>query len=251
MVDTITLSLPALDVLGEHLRLDVRRYPFEIPDVADSPAEREDVVRRVWSELETAGLAVNGRPEPEVADALYLMSSSECSIAAAGLLDVRNGQRMAARAVATGEVGVAGVITGRGLQLDFMAPETLPEVCARLLPPAPPGPGRETSVSLGLLRDSEHRSAGGASSGGADSSSEVEEITRLRKYRLGHFVVAGTGGDGSRFRMPTLTWFDTDRGRYTMCYGRSAEGETLVCAPADQRGIAARLGEQLRSVRKD
>ncbi|SFT44197.1 EspG family protein [Actinopolyspora lacussalsi subsp. righensis] len=248
MVDTITLSLPALDVLGEHLRLDVRRYPFEIPDIADSRAEREDVVRRVWSELETAGLAVDGRPEPEVADALYLMSSSETSIAAAGLLDVRNGQRMAARAVATGEVGVAGVITARGLQLDFMAPETLPEVCARLLPPARPGPGRETSVSLRLLRDAEHRSAEGVS-GAADSPSEVEEITRLHKYRLGHFVVAGTGGDGNRFRMPTLTWFDTDRGRYTMCYGRSEEDETLVCAPADQRGIAARLGEQLRSVR--
>ncbi|SDP01937.1 EspG family protein [Actinopolyspora xinjiangensis] len=242
MVDTITLSLPALDVLGEHLRLDVRRYPFEVPEVGESPAERKKLVQRVWGELETSGLAVDGRLEPEVADALYLMSSAEVSIAAAGLLDVRNGHRMAARAVATGEVGVVGVVTRRGLQLDFMAPEALPEACARLLPPAHPGAGRETSVATSPLRNRDGRTA-------SEIPSEVEEITRLHKYRIGHFVVAGTDRADGWVRMPTLAWFDTDRGRYTMRHGGSGEDEVLICSPADQRGVAARLDEQLRSVR--
>lgn len=134
MVDTITLSVPAVDVLGEQLDLDVRQYPFEIPRLGESPEERDRVVRGVHQELAAAGLGGSGRPEPEVEDALYLLSSSEISVAAAGLLDVRSGHRLAARVVATGEVGVVGLIDARGLRMSFMSPDDVAGMCADLLP---------------------------------------------------------------------------------------------------------------------
>jgi hypothetical protein len=242
MVDTITLSIPAVDVLGEQLNLQVRQYPFEIPRVGESPEERDRVVQQVGDELESVGLARSGRPEPEVEDALYLLCSSEVSVAAAGLLDVRTGQRLAARVVATGEVGVVGVIDGRGLRMDFMAPDDLPGVCVDLLPDAPPGAGEPTrAVATGRS---------GQSQAEAEGLRAVEAMTARPKFRIGHYVVTSTDRRGRRGRLPGLTWFDTDRGRYTLAGERSADGlEVLTCAPADKPRIAERIGALLDRAR--
>lgn len=231
MVDTITLSVPAVDVLSEQLNLDVRQYPFEIPRLGDSPEERDRVVREVRQELEAAGLAGSGRPEPEVEDALYLLSSSEISVAAAGLLDVRTGHRLAARVVATGEVGVVGLIDARGLRMSFMAPDDVAGMCADLLPDAPPGGGEPVRAEAGR-RDSEELRALGA-------------ITARPKFRIGHYLVSSARRRGGAGRQSGLTWFDNDRGRYTMLGEPSAGGEVLVCGPADKRRIAGQIGELL------
>ncbi|MCA1228514.1 ESX secretion-associated protein EspG [Saccharopolyspora sp. 6M] len=226
MVDTIALSLPAVDVLGEQLNLDVRQYPFELSRPEESADERARLVRQVWGELEAAGLAADGRPEPEVEDALYLLCGSEVSIAAAGLLDVRTGQRLAARVVATGEVGVVGVLDGRGLRLDFLDPHDLPEVCADLLPQAPTPPGEPVRAER------------------AAHSRALEEITSRHRYRIGHFQVSGgerRGGDPAG-----LAWFDNDLGRFTLLGETTPDGrDVLTCAPADRAAVAERLSEQL------
>ncbi len=235
MVDTITLSVPAVDVLGEQLNLDVRQYPFEIPRFGESPDERARVVRDVWQELEAAGLAGSGRPEPEVEDALYLLSSSEVSVAAAGLLDVRNGHRLAARVVSTGEVGVVGLIDARGLRMSFMAPDDVTGMCADLLPNAPPGGGEPVRADAGR-RDSDEFRALGA-------------ITARPKFRIGHYLVSSARRRGGAGRQPGLTWFDNDRGRYTMLAEPTADGEVLVCGPADKQGVADQIGELLDGAR--
>ncbi|MBA8826656.1 hypothetical protein FHX42_004035 [Saccharopolyspora lacisalsi] len=235
MVDTITLSIPAVDVLGEQLNLGVRQYPFEFPRVGGFPEHREQVVRQVHEELDAAGLAGSGRPEPEVEDALYLLSSSEVSIAAAGLLDVRAGYRLAARVVATGEVGVVAVLTGRGLRMDFMSPDDLPGVCADLLPEAPPGAGEPASVA-------------GAPGTDAEGTRAVEAITSLPKYRLGHYVVANTERR-RRVRLSGPAWFDTDRGRYALSAEQASGQHVLTCAPVDRHGMAERIGSLLEQAR--
>ncbi len=234
MVDTITLSVPAVDVLAAHLNLHVRQYPFEIPRAGAS--ERERVVPRVWEELEASGLATSGRTEPEVEDALYLLCSAEVSIAAAGLLDVRAGHRLAARVVATGEVGVAGVMTRQGLRMDFMAPDDLPAVAADLLPDAPPGAGEVVTAPVEQGPESEPMRAIGA-------------VTGTTKHRLGHFVVTSTGRRGQRARLPGLAWFDTDHGRYTLLGERGEEGETLTCTPVDRGLIATQISGLLDHAR--
>ncbi|MDR7301577.1 ESX secretion-associated protein EspG [Haloactinomyces albus] len=241
MVDTITLSVQAVDVLGEQLNLSIRQYPFEIPRFGASPEERSRVERQVGEELESAGLAKAGRPEPEVEDALYLLSTSEVSIAAAGLLDVRTGQWLAARVVATGEVGVLGLITNRGLRIDFMTPEDLPGVCVDLLPQAPPGTGEAVSATTAPIAAGEgHRDPSGPESDGVRA---VESITGLVRYRLGHYVVTGIDRRGRRARLPGLAWFDTERGRYTLFGDRSPDGAgVLTCTPVDRLGMVNQLG---------
>lgn len=227
MVDTIALSLPAVDVLAEQLNLDVRQYPFELPRAG----EHGRGPGQVFGELEAAGLAAEGRPEPEVEDALYLLCGSELSVAAAGLLDVRSGQRLAARVVATGEVGVVGVLDGRGLRMDFLDPQDMPGVCADLLPPAAAGPGQPVRAE-------------GADAPGAR---ELAEITGRPKSRLGHFLVTGAGRRGGRAGKPELTWFDNDLGRFTLLGETAPDGlESLTCAPADRAALVERIAALLR-----
>lgn len=234
MVDTITLSVPAVDVLGEQLDLDVRQYPFEIPRLGESPEERDRVVRGVHQELAAAGLGGSGRPEPEVEDALYLLSSSEISVAAAGLLDVRSGHRLAARVVATGEVGVVGLIDARGLRMSFMSPDDVAGMCADLLPNAPAGAGEPVRADA-ARRDSEEFRALGA-------------ITARPKFRIGHYLVSSARRRGGAHQ-PGLTWFDNDLGRYTMRAEPTAGGDLLVCGPADKQRIAGQVGELLDGAR--
>ncbi|WP_433871097.1 ESX secretion-associated protein EspG [Saccharopolyspora sp. CA-218241] len=238
MVETITLSIPAVDVLGERLNLTVRQYPFEIPHVGESAEDRDRLAHQVWSELETSGLARSGRPEPEVEDALYLLCTSEVAIAAAGLLDVRAGHRLAARVVATGEVGVVGVLDGRGLRMSFLAPDELPRACADLLPDAPKGGGA-------MLRAIADRSNGHPADADIEGLGELRALTSRPKFRLGHFAVTGPDGRGARRRAPGLTWFDNDLGRFAL-HGERVDGRDVInCGPADKKAIAGRLADLL------
>ncbi|MER7014866.1 ESX secretion-associated protein EspG [Saccharopolyspora sp. NPDC000359] len=242
MVETITLSVPAVDLLGEQLNLTVRQYPFELPRLGELGEDRNRLVQQVWQELESTGLARNGRPEPEVEDALYLLCSSEVSIAAAGLLDVRAGHRLAARVVATGEVGVVGVLDGRGLRMSFLAPDALPRACADLLPDAPPGVGE-------AVRAVADRSNGHPADADIEGLAGLRAITSRQKFRLGHFVVSGDRRGGPR--LPNLIWFDNDQGRYAL-QGERAEGQDVVtCHPADKRTIAAHLATLLDRTRQN
>lgn len=246
MVETITLSIPAVDVLGEQLNLNVRQYPFEIPQPGQSPEERGRMTDQVWEELEAAELASGGRPEPEVEDALYLLCSSEVSIGAAGLLDVRAGHRLAARVVATGEVGVVGLIDGRGLNMSFMAPDDLPGVCADLLPDARPGAGE-------TVRAIAERTGGQAPPDEAiEGLREMSAFTARPKFRIGHFVLTGAGRNRRRGRLPGLTWFDTDQGRYLLMGERSPDGQDVItCGPADKPRLAEQLAGLLDRARDE
>lgn len=247
MVSTITLPLAAVDILAEQLKLDVRQYPFDIPRFGETPEERARIAHQVRADMERFGLASAGRPEPEVEDALYLLCSSEVSVSAAGLLDVRSGRQLAARVVATGEVGVVGVLEGQSLRMTFMCPDDLPGACADLLPDAPPGAGRP--VSIPRTRGGRH----GRSEPAGEPDEQIraaEAITARPKFGVGHYVITSTDRRGRRARLPALGWLDTDRGRYTVLGERSPDGyEVITYAPAGKEQIAVRIGELLARVR--
>lgn len=243
MVETMTLPIPAVDVLGEQLNLNVRQYPFDVPRLAEAGTDRERIVHQVWADLESTGVAQSGRPEPEVEDALYLLCSSEVSVAAAGLLDVRTGHRLAARVVATGEVGVVGYIDGRALRMNFISPDDLPSVCADLLPDAPAGAGEPVSAPAVLPLRNDRPEPG-------DAARALESITGRPKYRLGHYVVTSTDRRGRRGKLPGLTWFDNDRGRYVLRGNQDRQGqELLTCGPADKPHLANLIGGMLDRAR--
>lgn len=225
MVDSITLSVPAVDVLADQLNLDIRQYPFTLPRLGESHDERQRITQHVTEELFAAGLADERGLQPEVEDALYLLCSSEVAIAAAGVLDLRTGHPLAARVVATGEVGVVGVLDGRNLHMDFMAPDDLPAVCVDLIPDAPAGAG-------GPVR---------AVADNVDGSADLQSLVGRPKFRIGHYLVTTVDRRGRRSRLPGLTWFDNDIGRYLLTGGSGG----LTCLPADKGRIADQIASLL------
>jgi hypothetical protein len=225
MVESITLSVPAVDVLCEQLNLNIRQYPFMLPRLGESQDERQRITNQVTEELVGAGLAGERGPQPEVEDALYLLCSSEVAIAAAGVLDLRTGNHLAARVVATGEVGVVGVLDGRSLRMDFLAPDDLPRVCVDLLPDAPAGAGGP----IRALPDS------------TNGSRELQGVVGRPKFRIGHYLVSTVDRRGRRARLPGLTWFDNDIGRYLLMGGQHG----LTCLPADKGRIADQIDSLL------
>lgn len=237
MVDTITLSVPAMDVLAEQLNLNIRQYPFVLPRLGESPEERRRLVEQVEAELAASGLADARGPQPEIEDALYLLCSSQVAIAAAGVLDLRTGQPLTARVVATGEVGLVGVLDGRSLRMEFLAPDDLPRACVDLLPDAPPGAGgpvRATAEDAGAPAPEQAR-------GGADGIQHLRGLIGRPKFRIGHFLVTTADRRGRRGRLPGLTWFDNDLGRYLL----QGDARGLSCLPADKGRIADQIGSLL------
>jgi hypothetical protein len=237
MVDTITLSVPAVDVLAEQLNLNIRQYPFMLPRLGESQDERQRLVEQVADELAASGLADARGPQPEVEDALYLLCSSEVAIAAAGVLDLRTGQPLAARVVATGEVGLVGVLDGRNLRMEFLAPDDLPGVCADLLPDAPPGAGGPVRAVAGDAAGPGREHA----RSGADGLRDLRAIVGRPKFRIGHYLVTTVDRRGRRGRLPGLTWFDNDIGRYLLL----GDAGGLTCLPVDKGRIADQIGSLL------
>lgn len=231
MVDTITLSIPAVDVLAEQLELAVRQYPLDVPRGGE--AERARARPRVWEELEHNGFARGGRPEPEVEDALYLLSGSEFAVAAAGLLDVSRGQRLAARVVATGEVGLVGLLDPRGLRMTFIDPERVPWACAELLPDAPAGPGQRARAVA-------DRSRGVPADEDIEGLGPLSALTAAPRTRLGHFLVTSGDDRGQPRRAGNVIWFDTARGRYAL-WGERGQADVVEAEPADRQRLAEHL----------
>jgi hypothetical protein len=231
MVDTITLSLPAVDVLTEQLHLNVRQYPFELPRIAGEERQRARV--RILEELERNGLADARGPQPEVEDALHLLCGAELTVAVAGVLDLRTGWPLTARVVVTGEVALVGVLDGRGLRMDFLTPDSVPSVCADLLPDAPPGSGSQISVG-----------ADGASRPDSEGARDLRALLARPKFRIGHYVPTSADRGGRRARLPGLTWFDNDRGRYLLRGGPDG----LTCLPAGKARIAEHVDALLHRV---
>ena len=77
MYQSFMLSLAAVDIVWELLRVGARPFPFEIPYHGATMEERGRVRNSVLADLESRGLASKGELEPEVVDCLSALASSE------------------------------------------------------------------------------------------------------------------------------------------------------------------------------
>jgi hypothetical protein len=249
-------TLLELDVIGDALELDLRRFPFQFPVHGDVVADRLRLIDAAHETLTGKGLIEGRRFTPDLEDLLGLFARGTLSVAVVGTVDsgpdsTQDGSAdaagLCARAVTDGRSGVLAVQHGQFIAFDPVTPASLVRSVVALLPPMRPGPGRSATitvdqpVSAGRHRrdeDLSHRRYLEAVRPSANSAVSQQGVVAgiMRRERLGSGYVTVTARDrhGHDGEPLTMSWLDTDLGRYAVLPTIGPDGRHHVTySPAD------------------
>ncbi|MFC0546817.1 ESX secretion-associated protein EspG [Kutzneria chonburiensis] len=232
------LPLAAFDIVWEDSRLGSVPYPFDVPSHGATLDERARLRTAVYEDLERGGLARGRQLDPNLYDALRLLARPHVQLDTIATLDRQRGLMLHAAAVAAGQRALLAVQQGGTMRLEYIRDTALAASLVALLPPHQPGPGQQVSVpARELAQPNRH-------------SPEAQTLTTMLGepvLRLGQFAGAMFDEHGVARRMPGLSWFDTEAGRYLGVAGRGRDGEDwATLSPADASGLIHRLGDMIR-----
>jgi len=236
------LSMPAVDVLWDDLRLGGVPFPLEVRGHGDTVDERARIKVGVYAELERRGLTSFGRPAPEVEDALRLLARPEVGVDLVGRLDPASDQPVKAVAVARGRRALRAVQREPGIVLTEVRDTAIIASIIELLPQSRPGPGRSVTVPASVLRPgSPHRRTVNPA-----ELRLIASITERPLHRVGQLGIMLRDDRGGLRRLPGIGWFDTDQGRYATTVRRGGDGaDWTTLSPVDNARLAHRLAEDL------
>jgi hypothetical protein len=259
-----SLSLAAIDLLWEQLRLGTPVRIFEVPSVGATVADRDRLRQIVLADLAGRDLAYRGRLEPEVEQALVTLARFHHAIDAVGILD--DEERLLARAATDGRTAVLARLRDQTVSFDTFRPPGLVPETVKLIGDEKPGPGRSVTfpepdpaadrrASLQRRRDPEEGFQGvfetiRPQSGGYELERRAAQVMWERsRRRIGMFTVYGRDRAGRELHTPVLSWFDTEDGRYI---GHSRPGpdgqQWTTYTPADNGRITQQLIGMLGTV---
>ncbi|HYS40588.1 MAG TPA: ESX secretion-associated protein EspG [Pseudonocardiaceae bacterium] len=261
MPTEFSLSLAAIDLLWEQLRLGTPVRIFEVPSVGATTADRDRLRQIVLDDMASRDLAHRGRVEPEVEEAMVTLSRFQHAIDAVGILD--DDERLLARAATDGRTAVLARLLDQTVSFTTFRPEGLVAEVVRLIGDEKPGPGRSVTFPEPgpdadrprRPRDPEEGFRGvfeavrPQQSGYELERRAAQTMWERTRKRVGMFTVYGRDRHGRELNTPALSWFDTDEGRYL---GHSRPGpdgqQWTTYAPADSSRIAQQLVGMLGSL---
>lgn len=254
MTRGIECTFLELDAIGDALELDLRLFPFQFPVHGEFVDERIRLLEAAHDSLTAKGLIDGPRFVPDVEDLLGLFARGTVSIAVVGSVA---GEGLCARAVTDNRFGVLAVQHGQQITFDPVTPPSLVRATLALLPPAGPGPGSSVMVTddqpvvagRHRTRDEDmserqylQSARSGSASSGASQRAVVDEIMRRPRLGSGYLTVTTRNRNGRESEPMTMSWLDTDAGRYAVLPSIGPDGRTHVTyTPAD----LARLDQAL------
>lgn len=247
-----SLSLAAVDLLWEQLRLGTPVRIFEIPSVGATVADRDRIRQIVLNDLESRDLAYRGRLEPEVEEALVTLSRFRHAIDAVGILD--DDERLLARTATTGRTAVRARRQDQMITFDTFRPESLVSEVVGLIGDEKPGPGRSVTFPEQNVPPPRHDDAilqpvRPQQSGYELERRAAETMWERKRKRIGMFTVYGRDRMGRELSLPVLSWFDTVDGRYLGHIRPGPDGQQWTTyTPADSARIAQQLVGMLDAV---
>jgi ESX secretion-associated protein EspG len=249
MTASFTLSLAAVDILAEALGVDCRRYPFQLPGIGDFVEDRVRIAQAVFADLGRRGLVRNERLDPDVADALRLMSRYQVAIAVLGTLDDESG--LYARVSAGTDRGLLVMQEGQIFRFEFIRPESLTRTAVSLLPRLRPGYGQSVTITTATPSAVEEPQGFAKPMRPARTPSQsqllaAQEMLRKPRTGAGYFVVSAMDPSGRETRAPGLSWLDTEEGRYMAQANADLSGGTF--APADTIRLVQQLEDLIESL---
>ncbi|GAB2980810.1 ESX secretion-associated protein EspG [Amycolatopsis acidiphila] len=250
MPHQFSLSLAALDVLLEHMKLGRAPAPFEVPYIGTSSTQRAQVRGAVFRELESRGLAGRGRLDPDLELALHTFTKAPVAITAVAQLE--EGKQLFARAVSNGQYAVVAKQDQNSVIFTDARPTAIVPGIVDLLPLTPAAAGQSVTVSKPAKRakhrlddDNSYDPFANVSKPRSTAPAQlrmVERIFQKPKLRIGQFSAVVQA-----HRLTPTAWFDTEEGRYFVTSRDAEDGQSWVTyAPADNARIAHHLFEQLQ-----
>ncbi|MFF5991456.1 ESX secretion-associated protein EspG [Prauserella flavalba] len=256
MAHSFSLSLVAVDMLLEHLKLGKAPFPFQIPHMGTTHTQRAQVREAVFRDLESRDLFSRGRVDADAQLALETFVKAPLAVAAAAQL--KKDDKLFARAASDGQFAVVVRQDGNLLVFDEVRPTNFVSAIVDLLPLTPAAAGQSVTVAKPAPRRKPRH--GAPDEGGYDpfagvapprshSASQERAVARLfekPKEGIGQFAAFVRGRDGKEVSLGPIAWFDTEDGRY-FCTQRAAEDgqQWLTYAPGDNARIAQQLYAQL------
>jgi hypothetical protein len=264
---SFSLSLDALDLIGEQLRLDNLPIIFEVPSVGATQADRVRLRERVMRDLTERNLAERGRLVPDAEDALLTLSRFGHAVDCVGQL--ANGDVLCSRVVTDGRTAVRAGKHDQHVRFEVFRPEHLVEAVLEQIGRRPAGPGHsvtfpESTEPIGAdsgaaqWPDSDDDGFAGVfqpvrprASGHQLQLRAAMTITEKRREQIGWFTVIGRDQRGHEHRQPQIVWFDTEDGRYLSYRSRGQDDQMWsTYTPADSGRIAHQLISTLNALNR-
>lgn len=237
-------SLLELDLIGNTLGVDVRPFPFQFPVHGEHVEDRRRLVAVAQESLSAKGLIDGAAFAPEAERLITLFGRGRVAIV---MLGDAGGRTYRVRAVIDRAAGVVAAQRGELVRFTPVRPESVVRSVVGLLPPLRPGPGSSVTLTttppdipnrrrqdedfsaLSYLETA--RPARDIPGGQWDAA---EQIARRPRQGNGYFTVTARDRAGHDGQPATLTWLDTDAGRYAIIPSTSADGRLHVTyTPAD------------------
>lgn len=246
-----------LDFLWESFGAGELPYPLEARSHGQTMDERAVLRQQTFAELTRRGILDEAnRLDPRLVDAFSALSGAELSLDSVYVAASGGGHPVLAVAAALGSQGVRAVQDSRGLHLDPVPVDGLANAIIGLLPAAPRGTEKSITVPLEQLvagpgADFLQRRSYSAGGDRASADDDRKALARLHAQpRLGGGQIGANARNrsGGRSRLPVLSWFDTESGRYFTQATRGRDGrDWITIAPADAPTLRHRLSEMLAS----
>jgi hypothetical protein len=259
----VDLSLTAVDILWEDLKLGGIPFPLEVRSHGDTAEERARIRAAVYGQLERRELAIGDTPTPDLASRLHLLAAPKISIDLVALRELSDRQPIRAMVAARGKRAILAVQKDLAISLTKVRETAIVGTILDLLPANRSGPGHSVTLPSSMLNRRPARQTGAGRHRRADQSEAVlsaatlpvEQHTDLRMIDLimeRPTIRAGTIGivlrdeRGKLQRLPGIGVFDTDQGRYATTVQRGSDGEDWTSlSPTDNSRLAHRLAETL------
>ena len=258
---SFTLSLTAMDILTDLLRLGSPVMIFEVPSVGATMDDRRLIRDAVLRDLTARNLANRGRLEPEVEDALTTLVKYRHAVdSVAMLLDE---EQLCYRVATDGRIAVLARKEDTEIRFEMLRPEGLVHAAMGPIGTAKAGPGQsmtypeprpEPARAAHRRPDPEEGFSGLRRPDQSSTNYDLQRraavsITEKPRTQVGWFTVYGRDQMGRHQRAPEVTWFDTEDGRY-MGYRRpGTDGQQWTTySPADTPRIAQQVIAMLNSL---
>ncbi|WP_197319413.1 ESX secretion-associated protein EspG [Saccharomonospora sp. NB11] len=253
MVQSFSLSLAAVDILFEQLKLGRAPFPFEVPHLGTTHTERSQIRQAVLRDLEGRDLMRRGRLDADVEAALGTFTRGRVAVTAAAKLE--NGSKLFARSASDGQFAVLAKRDGNLIVFTLIRPEGLVPEIVNLIPSARPAPGQSVTLAKPEPKQQTQPTQDAydpfASVSAPASRASVQERAVQRMFekptkQMGQFT-AFTQGRREQRHLDPVVWFDTEDGRIFSTRRTAEDGQTwLTYAPADNARIIQQLMSQVQ-----